>query len=178
MQFRKTPANKRETYTYRSVTGEVFEYGSGDVGAENIRLLHAMDDAAVYNNIKNSKPPVEAWQKEIMKKWKEDHPWEEFRNDWNLSMDGLLEIESPEKSIYALKLADMADEKMDPQKEILYEMVSELPEDMQNLFTLYYIQEMSQQEIADRLGVIQSTIGRRLRRLEERLIQMHERKMY
>ena len=113
-----------------------------------------------------------------MKKWKEDHPWAEFRKDWNLSMDGLLEIESPEKSIYARKLADMADEKMDPQKEILYEMVSELPEDMQNLFTLYYIQEMSQQEIADRLGMIQSTIGRRLRRLEERLIQMHERKMY
>ena len=51
MIYRKTPAKERETYTYRSVTGETFTYRPEDVGAETIHLLHNMDDSSVNNNV-------------------------------------------------------------------------------------------------------------------------------
>ena len=63
-------------------------------------------------------------------------------------------------------------EEPDPQKELLYEKLSELPEDDQKLYRLYFIEERSQEEIAKMKGMSQNTISKKLRRIKKQLIEM------
>ena len=51
-------------------------------------------------------------------------------------MDGLMMTENPDTSTYAKQLAEKTAEEPDPQKELLYEKLSELPEDDQKLYRL------------------------------------------
>ena len=53
-------------------------------------------------------------------------------------MDGLMMTENPDTSTYAKQLAEKTAEEPDPQKELLYEKLSELPEDDQKLYRLYF----------------------------------------
>lgn len=177
MLFRKTPVKERETYKYHSVTGEVFEYTPEDLGEENVKLLHIMDDAIVYNNIKNSKPPIEGWQKEEIEQWKSQHPGEEPPKNWNVSIDGFTQTDDVDSGEYMKKLAEITTEELDLQKVLLYEKVSELTEEEQELFQMCYLWEIGQQEIADRKGVSQNTIRKKLRRLEARLTEMCRKEM-
>lgn len=173
MLFRKTPANERGNYKYHTATGKTFVITPEQVGAENIQLLHASDDAIVYNNIKNSRPQIQAWQKPVIEQWKKDHPDEELPKNWNISMDGLTQTEESDCSSYMKELAEKtADAERDPQKELLYEKVEELPEEEQKLFYMYFIDELSQQDIADVFGVSQNTISKRIRRLQIKLKEM------
>ncbi len=47
-----------------------------------------------------------------------------------------------------------------------------MPEDDQELYHLYYIEEYSQEEIAKMKGVSQKTIFKMLRRIKKQLIEM------
>lgn len=173
MLFRKTPANERGNYKYHTATGETFVITSEQVGAENIQLLHASDDAIVYNNIKNSRTQIQTWQKPVIEQWKKDHQDEELPKNWNISMDGLTQTEESDCSSYMKELAEKtADAERDLQKELLHEKVEELPEEEQKLFFMYFIDELSQQDIADVFGVSQNTVSKRIRRLQIRLKEM------
>ena len=66
----------------------------------------------------------------------------------------------------------MAAEEPDPQKELLYEKLSELSEKDQELYRLYYIEEYSQEKIAKMKGVSQNTISKKLRRIAKQLTEM------
>lgn len=92
--------------------------------------------------------------------------------NWNLSMDGLMMTENPDTSVYAKQLAEMTAEEPDPQKELLYEKLSELPEEDQELYRLYYTEGYSQEEIADMKGVSQNTVSKKLRRIARQLTEM------
>ena len=48
--------------------------------------------------------------------------------------------DNQDTSIYAKQLAEMAAEEPDPQKELLYEKVSELPAEDQELYMLYFVE--------------------------------------
>ena len=87
-------------------------------------------------------------------------------------MDGLMMTENPDTSIYAKQLAEMTAEEPDPQKELLYEKLSELPEDDQELYRLYYTEGYSQEEIAEMKGVSQNTVSKKLRRIKKQLTEM------
>lgn len=87
-------------------------------------------------------------------------------------MDGLMMTENPDTSTYAKQLAEKTAEEPDPQKELLYEKLSELPEDDQKLYRLYFIEERSQEEIAKMKGVSQNTISKKLRRIAKQLTEM------
>ena len=87
-------------------------------------------------------------------------------------MDGLMMTENPETSVYAKQLAEMAAEEPDPMKELLYEKLSELPEEDQELYKLYYIEEYSQEQIAKMKGVSQNTVSKKLRRIARQLTEM------
>ena len=87
-------------------------------------------------------------------------------------MDGLMMTENPDTSTYAKQLAEKTAEEPDPQKELLYEKLSELPEDDQKLYRLYFIEERSQEEIAKMKGVSQNAIFKMLRRIKKQLIEM------
>ena len=172
MLFRKTPTSDRGNYVYRFNDGTVSVIAEGSEAEVWIKSLHSLDDAEVYNNIKNNRPQIEAWQKKALEEWKAQHPDEESEKNWNLSMDGLMMTENPDTSVYAKQLAEMAAGEPDPQKELLYEKLSELPEDDQELYRLYFIEERSQEEIAKMKGVSQNTISKKLRRIKKQLTEM------
>lgn len=172
MLFRKTPTSERDNYVYRFNDGTVSVIAEGDEAAVWIKSLHSFDDAEVYNNIKNSRPQIEVWQKKALEEWKAQHPGEEPEKNWNLSMDGLIMTENPDTSIYAKQLAEMAAEEADPLKELLYEILSRLPEEDQELYRLYYTEGYSQEEIAEMKGVSQNTISKKLRRIKKQLTEM------
>lgn len=172
MLFRKTPTSERGNYVYRFNDGTVSVIAEGSEAEVWIRSLHSFDDAEVYNNIKNSRPQLEPWQKKALEEWKAQHPGEEPDKNWNLSMDGLMMTENPDTSVYAKQLAEMTAEEPDPQKELLYEKLSELPEEDQELYRLYYIEEHSQEQIAKMKGVSQNTVSKKLRRIARQLTEM------
>lgn len=159
-------------YVYRFNDGTVSVIAEGSEAEVWIKSLHSLEDAEVYNNIKNSRPQLEAWQKKALEEWKAQHPGEEPEKNWNLSMDGLMMTENPDTSIYAKQRAEMTAEEPDPQKELLYEKLSELPEDDQELYRLYYTEGYSQEEIAEMKGVSQNTISKKLRRVKKQLAEM------
>ena len=126
MLFRKTPTSERGNYVYRFSDGMVSVIAEGDEAAVWIKSLHSFDDAEVYNNIKNSRPQLEPWQKKALEEW----------------------------------------------KELLYEILSRLPEDDQELYRLYYVEGYSQEEIAEMKDVSQNTISKKLRRIKKQLTEM------
>lgn len=77
MLFRKTPTNERDNYVYRFDDGTVSVIAEVSEAEVWIKSLHSFDDAEVYNNIKNSRPQIEAWQKKALEEWKAQHPGEE-----------------------------------------------------------------------------------------------------
>ena len=172
MLFRKTPTNERGNYVYRFNDGTVSVIAEGSEAEVWIQSLHSLDDAEVYNNIKNSRPQLEAWQKKALEEWKAQHPGEEPEKNWNLSMDGLMMTENSDTSTYAKQLAEKTTEETDPLKELLYEMVSMLPEEDQDLYRLYYTEGYSQEEIAEMKGVSQNTVSKKLRRIKKQLTEM------
>lgn len=75
----KTPANQRGSYKYihretETINGVVHDItetieivpGEDSVTAADIKLLHSMDDHDVYENLKNRRPELEDWQKQII----------------------------------------------------------------------------------------------------------------
>ena len=66
----------------------------------------------------------------------------------------------------------MTAEEPDPQKELLYEKLSELPEEDQELYRLYYTEGYSQEEIAEMKGVSQNMVSKKLRRVKKQLTEM------
>ena len=63
-------------------------------------------------------------------------------------------------------------EEPDPLKELLYEKLSELPEEDQELYCLYFIEGYSQDEIGEMKGVSQNTISKKIRRIQKKLTEM------
>ena len=172
MLFRKTPTSERDNYVYRFNDGTVSVIAEGSEAEVWIRSLHSFDDGDVYNNIKNSRPQLESWQKKALEEWKAQHPGEEPDKNWNLSMDGLMMTENPDTSVYAKQLAEITAEEPDLMKELLYEKFSELPEEDQELYRLYYIEVYSQEQIAKMKGVSQNTVSKKLRRIARQLTEM------
>ncbi len=172
MLFRKTPTSERDDYVYRFNDGTVSVIAKRSEVEGWIKSLHSFDDAEVYNNIKNSRPQLESWQKKALEEWKAQHLGEEPNKNWNLSMDGLMKTENQDTSIYAKQLAEMAAEEPDPQKEFLYEKVVELPEEEQELYRLYFIEGYSRNEIGEMKGASQNTISKKIRRIQKKLMEM------
>ena len=171
MLFRKTPTKERNTYTYHFNDGSVSVIPADGETEVWIKALHSSDDSIVYNNIKNSRPPVEEWQKEAIRQWKEKHPGEEVPKNWNLSLDGLKETEDVDHSSYMKEIVEKTDE-ADPLMELLHDVVADLPEDEKKLYVLRYQYELSQKAIAAEFGVSQNTVSKRLRKLEEKITNL------
>ena len=66
MLFRKTPTSERGKYVYRLNDGTVSIIAEGSEAEVWIKSLHSLDDAEVYNNVKNSRPQLQPWQKKAL----------------------------------------------------------------------------------------------------------------
>lgn len=169
MLIRKTPTAKRENYVYRFEDGSRVVIEGGEAMDKWIKMLHSLDDAEVYNNIKNGRPPVEKWEKESIERWKEAHPDEDLVKNWSLSMDSLLDIDNVDDSLHALQLSEKAVEDIDSLSELVREKVMELSDLYQDLYQLYYLDGYSQSEIALMKNVSQYAISKRLTKLQHLL---------
>ena len=111
MKYRKTNYYARTSYTYVFADGTKITIEPGDksnskgfkTSPEMIKLLHAMDDAEVYNNIKNTRPPMSHSMNQQIRKWENDHPGETAPKNWNLSLDILLDADTDFDSLTILK---------------------------------------------------------------------------
>ena len=87
MKTQKTRLDKRGAYTFQFNDGTSVTLRPGEDGVTeaDIKVLHSLDDAEVYNNIKNSRPPMTEAEKAAKKQWEAEHPGERYPANWNLS---------------------------------------------------------------------------------------------
>lgn len=157
MKFHKTNSNKRTTYTYESVTGEKVTFAPGDadgeVTAELIKFLHSRDDAEVYNNRKNCKPPLSDEEKEVICKWEGAHPGEEVPKNWTLSLDAFSEDADSDMDRSGLMrdVYEKANEES-PVVTRLWEVIGEMSDRQRRVFIMVELAGYSMTETADKLG--------------------------
>lgn len=157
MRFYKTNSNYRTTYTYKSATGEKITLAPGDVDgevtAELIKFLHSLDDAEIYNNRKNCRPPLSDEEKAMIREWEESHPGEEVPKNWTLSLDAFSED------------ADSDMDRSDLMREVydrshaenlatarLEEVIDAMPYKQRQAFVLVELDGYSMTETADKMG--------------------------
>ena len=182
MKNRKTAWSNRKVYEYVDAMGTKNTLYPGMVDpntgrvitVEDIRMLHAMDDAEVYNNRKNSKPAVPSWEKPIIEAWKADHPYEEIPSRFNLSFDNLLdsdEGEGDEEKCGTLERVSMRAyeaEMVEKNKiERMREIVMEMGESYWRLYDLHVIQGHTFEELAREMGMGCTTVKDRFSKIKK-----------
>jgi len=114
MKTKKTPQNKRTTYSYRDADGIVtIRPGRDGVTEADIKRLHALDDAEVYNNLKAAHRYISPEEKTEMTQWRKEHPGEPEPASWqlwNAPLDSVCggEDDAPDKNRLALRAWEIA----------------------------------------------------------------------
>ena len=175
MTIKKTPQNRRMTYIYRTADGSTFTLypGEGNVTVADIKLLHAMDDAEVYQNLKAAHRHISPDEKAAMTAWRRAHPGEPEPSSWQLwnvplsSVSGG-EDDTEDKSQLALRAWELSQKvEISPRTESVREYSATLPEYQRTLYRLFFIEGRRQAEIADELGKGRPAISRAIGRLCE-----------
>jgi len=182
MKTMKTAWNSRKVYVYENSMGKPDRIYAGMVDKEtgyvfteeDVRRLHAMDDAEVYNNRKNSKPKVQKWEKAGIEAWKKAHPDEGLPSMTVLSLEDLFENENgegaDEDKCGTLGKASMMvyrEKAVSSQVERMREIVMEMGEKYWELYVLYTIQGYTFEEIGKREGVSDRAISKRFSKIIE-----------
>ena len=176
MKTVKTRSDRRSTYTYTDAMGGRYTLRVGDVDPgtgyilteEDIKQLHRMDDNEVHNNVKNTKHPIEDWEKPLIEEWKKTHPYEEIPTRLHISIDisAREDGEDADKGLLA-KASIEAMKKEDPMVERLHEVVEMLRPDQQELYRRIVIEEESMVRVAEEMGVTKSAITHRMNTIKK-----------
>jgi len=185
MKTMKTAWNNRKVYVYENSMGRPDRIYAGMVDKEtgyvftekDVRRLHAMDDAEVYNNRKNSKPKVQAWQKEGINDWKKAHPGEKLPCRDVLSLNDLLANEEGGDATEdkggvigrASMIAYEIEENGNKMVEKMRSIVMEMGEKYWELYMLHTVQGYTFEEIGKREGVSDRAISKRFAKIIETL---------
>lgn len=168
MIYKKTPSTQRGTYTYK-FTGEDGKLqvvklvaGVNGVTADDIKMLHAMDDAEVYNNIKNSKPQTEDWQKAFIEKWKMQHPGAEIEKNWNMSLNELVGEDGTEREELVGTCVDEDDEVMDR----LHELIDSFTDLQKETYRKVILEEMKNTDVAREEGKSETSVRKIINRIK------------
>lgn len=168
MIYKKTPSTQRDTYTYK-FTGEDGKLqvvklvaGVNGVTADSIKILHAMDDAEVYNNIKNSKPQTEDWQKAVIEKWKMQHPGAEIEKNWNMSLNELVGEDGTEREELVDTCVDEDDEVMDR----LHELIDSFTDLQKETYRKVILEEMKNTDVAKEEGKSETSVRKIINRIK------------
>ncbi len=179
MRTIKTPTNQRNTYTYIDALGKKHTFKPGDVDPdtgytlteEDIKSLHRMDDNEVYNNLKNTRTPVQDWEKPILEAWKKEHPDKNLPTRMHISIDISTENdeggeEDVDKGLIAkASIAVAATE--NPMLDRLHEVVEMLEPNRRRLYQRVIVDEESLTLIAEEEGVSVSAIHNRVEKIKK-----------
>lgn len=162
MRVKKTRQSARGVYRYPvavedgcggvRITYDVIKPGEKGVTEVNIKMLHAMDDHEIYNNMKNAHPPLTEEEKVAKKLWEKEHPGEKYDMGWNSSLDFMAgEDEHADKS-WALDSAyydPFAEEVVSGEVQRLRDIVASLTDRQRQVYQLVLIEEYSLTEAAE-----------------------------
>ena len=176
MKFRKTYYYDRTDYTYTDADGHKVTLHVGDfspidgqpVTAEIIKLLHSMDDAEVYNNLKNSRPPMTEAEKQAAREWEEKHPGETAPRNWNISLDLYFgdDDSDMDRSTLMNEIAKRSQEEHEPESRH-DEIIEQMPEKTRIACTLVWKEGYSQVEAAKIMGCSKVNVNKLIKRAEE-----------
>ena len=176
MKLHKTPQKERSTYTYveryKDENGqwhtERFTMCPGENGLTeiDIKRLHAADDAEIYNNIKNLRRPVEAWEKPLIEEWKRQHPDEEPPKRWCVSIEAASESDDCEnygdKASILSELAYIDEETVSPTVERLREIIAGCTPLQQATYQKVVIEGIPMSTVAKQEGISETAIRHRM----------------
>lgn len=172
MKFRKTPTEKRNTYIYYGESGKIeITPGKDGVTEIDIKQLYSLDDAEVYNNIKNSRPKSTDEEKKNIKDWEELHPGEKAPRNWNISIDAAIDGEgsSQDKSKVLERAYYSIHKEESFELEKLHDIIDALSYEQQQLYKRIILEGYSNTEIAKAEGVSVAAISRRMKRIHEHI---------
>lgn len=184
MKFVKTATENRGTYTYSfiDIDGQYkkvkLEPGKDGVTAADIKMLHSMDDAEVYNNIKNCKPAVQDWEKPAIEDWKDKHPNEELPQRWNISIDEMVgEDENVAREEY---LKDERKEEVSESDMIarLHDIIDSLSELQKETYRKVILEEMSNTSVAAEENKSEAAVRKIMNRIKEIIAKDDELKKF
>lgn len=179
MRFKKTRWDKRGTYTFDFDDGTrmMIRPGEDEVTEADIKLLHSMDDAEVYNNIKNSRPQLTEEEKAEKKRWEEAHPGEKYPMNWNLSLDYMAGEDGDDDRLDKSEVAAAASTEMvyeDESEEGMVERILDFLSPMQRqVYYLRHIKGYKGKEVAKRLHTSEPNVSQRYK---EALAKIEEKK--
>lgn len=172
MKFKKSSAEKRNVYVYNytnedgKVAHITLEEGKEHVTSEHIKLLHAMDDAEVYNNIKNTKPTIQEWEKPAIKEWKSRHPYEELPKRWNVSINELVgSDENVEREEFISDSS--AEDKVSDVMECLHALYDTFSDLQKEVYNKVFIEGMTYSAVAKERGKTEASVRKVANKIKE-----------
>lgn len=165
---------------YEANTGEKFEMKPGENGITeaDIKLLHSMDDAEVYNNIKNSRPPMTAKEKAEKKRWEADHPGETYPANWNLSLDYMAGEDGDADKLDKSEVTAAASVEMvyeDESEEEMVERILDFLSPVQRyVYYLRHIKGYKGKEVAKLLKTSEANVSQRYKEALEKIEEKKE----
>ncbi len=181
MKTKKTRWDKRGTYTFQfnDSTSITLRPGEDGVTEADIKVLHSLDDAEVYNNIKNSRPPMKAKEKTKKNAWEAEHPGERYPANWNLSFDYMAgdngDEDKLDKSRILSETCVYMETEDETEKEMLDRILWFLTDIQREVYRLVKIVGHTQTEAADILETSIPNINKHLKKAVERIEQQKEK---
>ena len=179
MKTVKTWSNQRSSYTYIDAIGNRHTLKPGihpDTGEliteETIKLLHQMDDREVDNNLRNTKPPIQPWEKPIIEEWKKAHPYEDLPSRSHVSLDAAGEDDEgidddAEKGYLGDASLTVAEKEEDLRIARLHEVIEMLRPEQQELYRRIVKEGENPSAIAKEMGVDKSAITHRMNTIKK-----------
>lgn len=153
-RFRKTKQSDRFNYRYYDQNGNIIQTlrpGQDGVTAEDIKQLHALDDAEVYNNIKNSKPSISLSSDQDTEK----------QTAWNVSFDQFVSEEESEET-FSLAEHDLLSRELEVNEQ-LHEALEQLNPEQKHLVQKIFFENQTLSELAKEKDVSVAAIHYRLK---------------
>lgn len=173
MKTRKTRTDARNTFTYKFADGTsvVLTPGVDGVTEADIAMLHRLDDCEVYNNVKNSKAPVEDWEKPILDEWKEQHPDEELPSRFHASLDYFTDsddrdMDADQSRLFAECAVNM-EETVSDDVARLREVVAQMPEELSVIYHRVMLDDENMTDVANDLHINRKTVYNRVQRTKQ-----------
>lgn len=180
MKFRKTKLAERNTYKYTFFDSEGKKQkielvpGRDGVTLSDIKMLHSMDDAEIYSNIKNCKPTLEDWENENISKWKKQHPNEEIPKNWNLSLQELVNEENGQDGVdHCSWIADPKSIYIE-ETELLYrlhELIDSLTPVQKETYKKVIIEGKPKVQVASEMRKSEAAVRKIMKKIEARIME-------